>query len=61
MFVKVYALELEGFETRVSMGVVDLLNFENKIRIEGGVRDVRIQHQFNIFINLNHTSFPLAF
>jgi hypothetical protein len=34
------------------MGVVDSLNLENKIRIEGGVRDVRIQHQFRIFINL---------
>ncbi len=47
-----YALELEGSETRVSMGVVDSFNFENKIRIEGGVRDVRMQHQFCVFINL---------
>jgi hypothetical protein len=25
-------------------GVVDSLNFENKFRVEGSVRDVRIQH-----------------
>ncbi len=34
------------------MGVVDSLNFKNKVRIEGSVRDVRIQHQFRIFIYL---------
>jgi len=34
------------------MGVVDSFNFENKIRIEGGVRDVRIQHQFRVFVYL---------
>ncbi len=32
------------------MGVVDSFNFEDKLRIEGGVRDVRIQHQFRVFV-----------
>jgi hypothetical protein len=34
------------------MGVVDSFNFEKKLRIEGGVRYVRIQHQFRVFVYL---------
>ena len=34
------------------MGVVDSFNLEDKLRIEGGVRDVRIQHQFRVFVYL---------
>jgi hypothetical protein len=34
------------------MGVVDSFYFEDKLRIEGSVRDVRIQHQFRVLINL---------
>jgi hypothetical protein len=34
------------------MEVVDSFNFENKLRVEGGVRDVRIQHQFRVFVYL---------
>ncbi len=34
------------------MGDVDSFNFENKLRIEGGVRDVQIQHQFRVFVYL---------